>query len=202
MFFFDKLTGYAVGFEGGQLLKTTNSGTNWNNISNSFYNPLYSVYFTSQDTGYAVGGNGMNSGTLIKTFNGGNTWSQATTSVQTFNCIQFPDANTGYAVGTNGTILKYTTIVGLNEDLTEKSMLQIYPNPNNGTMSLSYDLGENEEGTFDISDLTGRIVFSEKIIGGKNILPINTSQLEAGVYFYQAIMGNKKIAGDRIVIIK
>ena len=60
-------TGWIVG-DIGQILKTTNGGTNWNaqvNPSPGF--PLYAIEFIGADTGWIVGGTGK----LYKTVNGG-----------------------------------------------------------------------------------------------------------------------------------
>jgi hypothetical protein len=62
-------TGYIVGW--GNLVKTTDGGTTWNDISTSLIqnNGLYSMDFTDENTGYACGENGV----IIKTTNGGTT---------------------------------------------------------------------------------------------------------------------------------
>ncbi len=73
--FVNSLTGFALGTPyappilPNRILKTTNSGSNW------FIDTLFSsigqftsIFFTDQNTGYAVGGNGV----IIKTTNGGN----------------------------------------------------------------------------------------------------------------------------------
>ncbi|MEP7168588.1 MAG: YCF48-related protein [Bacteroidota bacterium] len=62
-------TGYIVGW--GNLVKTTNGGATWNDITTSQIqnNSLYSMDFTDDNTGYACGGNGV----IIKTVNGGTT---------------------------------------------------------------------------------------------------------------------------------
>ncbi len=82
-------------------------------------NPLYSVYFTDEDTGYVAGVGG----TIIKTTDAGESWtilSSGTTN--SLYSIYFTDANTGYAVGVGGTILKnrdnlpYLTLIANPEE--------------------------------------------------------------------------------------
>ena len=51
----------------GTILKTTNGGENWGAQISGCSNNLYSVYFTDNQTGWAVGGYG----TILKTTNGG-----------------------------------------------------------------------------------------------------------------------------------
>jgi hypothetical protein len=84
----------------------------------------------------------------------------------------------------------------------EDKLCRIYPNPCDDNFYIDYEILESEIGILKIFDITGRDVFSEPLKGGKNTLLINASELEAGVYFYQALVGNKKIAADKIVVIK
>ncbi|MEO5572844.1 MAG: YCF48-related protein [Bacteroidia bacterium] len=60
-------TGYIVGW--GNLIKTTDGGATWNNITSSLIqnSGLYSMDFTDENTGYACGQYGV----IIKTTNGG-----------------------------------------------------------------------------------------------------------------------------------
>jgi len=170
--------------------------------------------------GYSYNGSMYNNTALVRYNSNGtidNTFGTNGKSVTTIG--NYDNGASSMALQTDGKIIisGWTTNSGDNEmtvarlmatgttdytSFSKNNTILVFPNPNNGTMSLSYNLDENEEGTFGICDLTGRIVFSEKVIGGKNTLPINASQLEAGVYFYQAVVGNNKIAGDKIVVIK
>jgi len=94
VFFIDINTGYTVGYAGGTILKTTNGGINWINISigGSGFN---SVYFI-QNTGYVVG----NSGIIYKTINAGLSWvSQTSGTPFHLYSVFFVDVNTGYITG-------------------------------------------------------------------------------------------------------
>lgn len=98
-------TGYAVG--GGDILKTTNGGTNWARLNFSASLDLSAVYFTSRDSGVAVG----RSAQLIRTTDGGKTWNTPATSFDSliqFQSVFFLDHSTGFAGGTNGSIFKTT----------------------------------------------------------------------------------------------
>ena len=106
MWFFDSNNGIAVG--GGDIgsgmiiLKTTDGGTNWNvQYETSYSAILSSVFFTDNNTGYAVG-----SYAILKTTDGGNTW-VGMNSISDNNCAYFFDANTGFVAGKSG-ILKTT----------------------------------------------------------------------------------------------
>ena len=54
----------------GKILKTTNGGENWISQNSGTSKRLTSVYFTDNQTGWAVGWNG----TILKTINGGVTF--------------------------------------------------------------------------------------------------------------------------------
>ena len=105
VFFPTDQVGYVVQ-ENGYLLKTTNGGTNWNNIGPHYFSGPF--WFTSIDTGYAVGVGG-----ILKTVNGGLTWVDNFTDSISISAIHFPTKNIGYAQCWNFTydsILIYKTI--------------------------------------------------------------------------------------------
>ncbi|MBA4410158.1 MAG: YCF48-related protein [Bacteroidota bacterium] len=90
----------------------------WSRLTSGTINDLYSVYFTSTNTGYAVGGS-SNGQIILKTINGGTSWAPQTSNIHTLYqvyftlfSVYFPDAITGYAVGGDGSpsqmILKTT----------------------------------------------------------------------------------------------
>jgi len=83
MTFTDSLTGYGITGDGtvgdtNYILKTTNSGNNWNIIF-SVYRDLSRVIFINGLTGFVSGGFNASGGYLIKTNDGGNSWIQINT---------------------------------------------------------------------------------------------------------------------------
>jgi hypothetical protein len=84
----------------------------------------------------------------------------------------------------------------------ENSSVQVIPNPNNGNMTVSYDVPEGQTGLFTLYDITGRQLMNFVMFSGKNSFAINGSNLNKGIYFYKAIAGNKLIGTDKIVVIK
>jgi photosystem II stability/assembly factor-like uncharacterized protein len=87
------------------FLKSTDRGVTWVTKSMSSYAAdLMDVYFTSPDSGFAVGGNGApnetSNGIILHTTDGGATWQNVFTSSQVGEwCwkINFPSKNVGYA---------------------------------------------------------------------------------------------------------
>ena len=76
----------------------------------------------------------------------------------------------------------------------------LYPNPNNGEMILTYHL--EESGTMAIYDLTGKRITQYALSSKNNKLNINEHSLQAGVYFYTIAVNNKIVKQDKLVIIK
>ncbi len=109
-------TGFII--KSGKLYKTNDYGLNWYKV----YDKVYSggnILFTSQDTGYVVGGGiddcdpgpcnfPFNHGAIIKTTDGGESWQKLSFFNDTLNIISasFIDNNFGYCFSSNNTIQK------------------------------------------------------------------------------------------------
>ncbi|WP_181307541.1 YCF48-related protein [Rufibacter sp. XAAS-G3-1] len=94
-------TGYIVTYW-GKVAKTTDAGKTWIVLNQATSKPLWDVFFTDSNIGYAVGGDGVSS-LILKTLNGGGTWTVQTTTPSTtsnHNAVYFTDANTGYCGNT------------------------------------------------------------------------------------------------------
>jgi photosystem II stability/assembly factor-like uncharacterized protein len=95
------LVGYVVGSGmdslggiSGLIAKTTDGGATWQKQSIPIIGVLNSVYFTDDNTGYAVGA----AGAALKTTDGGATWTPMTVSgTDVLNYVRFPgNGQTGY----------------------------------------------------------------------------------------------------------
>lgn len=110
-------TGFAVGY-GNRMIKTTNSGNNWFNISifpNTAEN-LNSVWFTNENSGWMCSTND----TLYQTTNSGVTWSRQMKFQSDGQKIFFIDSNTGWILAQPR--LYKTTDAGLNWTLINTQM--------------------------------------------------------------------------------
>jgi len=116
IYFPDKNTGYAVGFDprGGicYFLKSTDAGNNWTRMNDTLHYELQSVYFTDADTGYITGierfPNSYNLySDILKTTDGGKSWKVVKkVSGVTLYSLRFLDEKNGYAAGSKGTLIK------------------------------------------------------------------------------------------------
>ncbi|TVL97673.1 MAG: hypothetical protein CV087_22110 [Candidatus Brocadia sp. WS118] len=85
MYFFDKDTGWIVGMSSvGDIVYTTNGGTNWVVQTTPSKAYLEDIYFVNTKTGYAVGKetkSGQDVPVIFKTINGGQQWVRQTSPV-------------------------------------------------------------------------------------------------------------------------
>lgn len=93
-------------FIGGEILRTSNGGINWQQVLVDTNMRTSGFYFLNENTGFAVGGTFATHGSIFKTSNGGINWVNITP--QNFSMflhnIQFLDMLTGYAGGKFGVI--------------------------------------------------------------------------------------------------
>src|SRR5438874_2648949 len=100
----DASTMVAVG-ELGTIVRTTDGGHRWTQISSGTTRNLRGVSFAGPNAGTAVGA----SGTILRSTDAGATWTaQVSGTTWDLNGVSFTDANTGTAVGSAGTILRTT----------------------------------------------------------------------------------------------
>lgn len=86
----------------GCVLKSTNGGTTWSNVTSSSMTSMYSVNFYTSTNGVASGYGGK----IFYTTDGGANWTQATVNFGTINSsgviismVQMASATVGYATG-------------------------------------------------------------------------------------------------------
>lgn len=177
VYFTNTDTGYAVGFCGNSVLKTTDGGVTWTNQISVSSGSLHSVHFPDPNVGFTVGWDGE----IIRTLNSGTTWDFLTSGTSNqLNSVFFINADTGYVVGNNGIILKTENgggfPVGIDSHNPIADFLNIYPNPTNGIFTLETSLS----GHLTLMDLKGLIIREEDVIGGKSSIDIRP--LTSGVY--------------------
>jgi len=108
--FINTTTGYAIVGWHDSFLKTTDGGENWSVVETGTSSYQFSMHFTTVDTGFIAGDNGI----ILMTSNAGEGWTDvASPTTQALYSIDFPDSQTGFAAGASGTVVK-TTDGGLN----------------------------------------------------------------------------------------
>jgi photosystem II stability/assembly factor-like uncharacterized protein len=114
-------TGFAVGY-GNRMIKTTNSGNNWFNISifSNTAQDLNSVWFNNENTGWMCSTND----TLYHTTNSALTWNRQMKLQSDGQKIFFIDSNTGWILAQPR--LYKTTDAGLNWAVVNTQMGQYF----------------------------------------------------------------------------
>ena len=189
------------------LLRTTNSGVNWINLSAGTSNPLNSVYYVGNTSVYAAGING----TILKSTNGGVNWhGQNSGTNNILHCIYFVNLNTGYVVGVSGTILKTTDggeLVGIkpiSEEIPQKFFLsQNYPNPFNPATKIKFSIPDVRSSNLDVRlviyDIMGKEAASlvkEKLSPGNYEIVWDAGNYSSGIYFYKLIVTSPDKSGE------
>lgn len=78
----------------------------------------------------------------------------------------------------------------------------LYPNPNDGTMELDYNLEENKSCSLEIYSITGQPISKFNLRQGQNTLKINETKLSNGIYFYCIFVNDRIVKRDKLVILK
>ena len=79
---------------------------------------------------------------------------------------------------------------------------KLYPNPNNGNMTLEYKLEEKETGVFGIYSIQGKAIKKYTLNISNTSITIDQSQLAAGAYFWGVKVNEKLVKMDKLIIIK
>jgi hypothetical protein len=132
-----------------------------------------------------------------------------TLTVDTVNisCSYFPVSDSIVILPIHQTTISDSTLcfsaTGIkNEQQPIATDVSVYPNPNNGNMTVAYKIPANTTGSFELYDIIGKKLLSSPLYEGKNTFNISATMVNAGIYFYRITAGNKLIAADKIVVIK
>ncbi|MFH0758479.1 MAG: YCF48-related protein, partial [Bacteroidota bacterium] len=102
--FLDAENGWIAGWS-GDILKTTDGGTTWNELTSGTTESLKDVFFTDSYTGWIVGESGL----ILKTTDGGTSWNElASGATEDLEAVHFVDDQNGWAAGDNKIILHTT----------------------------------------------------------------------------------------------
>ena len=78
--------------------------------------------------------------------------------------------------------------------------LKLFPNPNDGNMTASYTLKQNDKALFTIYDVMGKEMNDYKLNSSSDKLEIKDLHLKNGIYFYRVIVNDRVVKSDKIVI--
>ncbi|MFK7772267.1 MAG: FG-GAP-like repeat-containing protein [Saprospiraceae bacterium] len=82
-------------------------------------------------------------------------------------------------------------------DISKSDLIDIFPNPNDGNFSIDLKFEVTETVTYNLSDMTGKMVIENQLT--QKINPLNLSHLPKGIYALQIIHG-KNIYQGKVVL--
>ncbi len=183
------------------LYFTTNSGLNWNLISN-FTGSIMDAYFTDSNLGYAVTKTGESVYQLVKTINHGQSWNLE------MNIGILPAETYGYSghvlhgngniilVVSDSTVYHRTEITGtgeVNTQIPNRFVLkQNYPNPFNPATVIKYFIPKQTMVKIKIYDINGKKInelINSSQTAGNHEVTFNGTNLSSGTYFYKIEAG-------------
>jgi hypothetical protein len=109
--------------------------------------------------------------------------------------IEYPNA---CPVINSGAGAKVENTAGLTNTTTNQT-INLYPNPNNGTMTLEYNI--TKDAYLEISNTNGTLVGKYTLSSSGNKLDIKNDNLSSGIYLYR-VVNDAVLKTGRIVIIK
>jgi hypothetical protein len=88
------------------------------------------------------------------------------------------------------------------QGLAETALFAVYPNPNNGQMTLGYTLEQGESGIVELSDLLGHQVFMQPLATNASTKAISVDGISPGLYILTVRVNDVIRLSERISIIK
>ncbi len=124
-------------------------------------------------------------------------------SLYNFNAALFAAGTFTNAGGTPANnIAQWRTPLGINNLQMEKGQVSVFPNPNNGGFTLTYQLQTGQTGEFTIYNMLGEKLAEYTLDANSDKMNINASTLSEGIYLYRISVDNNIVKRDKIVIIK
>lgn len=126
-----------------------------------------------------------------------------TTILSSQSCPTPVNPNTGSKISTQN-IDYYIINISSASGIQQTSFIQninISPNPASNNINLSYKILKNDNLTFQLKDITGKIILIKKIEAhtGENNINIDVSDVENGIYIY-SLFNQQEIIGNKILI--
>jgi hypothetical protein len=85
------------------------------------------------------------------------------------------------------------------KQLEENESVKLYPNPTEGTITIEYEVGEDENTTFELTDLLGKKQFRSQLSVGNNH-QLNLEQMQSGLYIYRLSLNNEIVETGKLIL--
>lgn len=113
-----------------------------------------------------------------------------------------PNGKVFFIVQEQNTANRSLNTANENEPIRAVDNFILYPNPNNGSMSLFYELKNSESATLTIFDVNGKQVYNTQLFNSLNRLEIVIKELMEGIYYYKVESKGGILKADKLIIIK
>ena len=103
---------------------------------------------------------------------------------QTSFCLDLADNTWYYRTGTPVVRLNFDPTIGLQENSSSFKVGNVFPNPVDGEATLKVFMNNAQQMSLTITDLSGRIVYSENktLQQGENNIVLDSKNLNSGIY--------------------
>ncbi len=187
----------------GQILKTTNFGNSWIDISSDLPKiPVSDVFVDADESGVMYLGNDFG---VYRTTNSGGSWQRMNNGIPFLPVTEFNLFSSGgikllraatYGRGVFELNLNQPIFVneqGLNAP-AQFELLQNYPNPFNPDTKISFRLPADSKVTLTVYNLSGkeisRLVSSRNMKAGNHSVKFSAGDLSSGIYIYRLTAGD------------
>jgi len=185
--------------EKGIIKSSVDGGLTWNKKLGDTIQFLNDITFIDSNNGWAVG----DSGTILHTSDGGNNWEfQESGTIADLNSVYFVDENYGWICGDSSIILHTDNggTVGLIESLSNTSKLEVYPNPSNSQVTITFKIEQKGSIILSILNSSGQEV--KQISSGikdSGKIELDCSKFSSGIYLIN-LQTEKGILTEKLII--
>ena len=212
IFFVDAATGYAA-MDRGNMMKTTDGGESWTDLSTFNNFDLLDLEFVTADSGFVAG----RSGTVLTTTDGGDTFSSVFLEItnQDIFSIDMLNSKQGWMAGENGFFVSTANGGGIATSIegngptaqtvpSEIKLSQNYPNPFNPSTTITYAVPVRSNVSLRVFNMLGQnvatLVNNESKSAGQHSIRFDAGNLASGIYLYRLTVGGHTLSRQLTLI--
>lgn len=187
-----------TGFLGGgfgTILGTTDGGASW--VTETVDAPdsnIFDISFANATLGWAV----ADTGKILHTMDAGVTWNTEFTASNPLRSVCFSSgSNVGYAVGDSGTLLKYSSSLGIEQQPSAVGFT-IYPNPSQDTVNINLVNAVSGVKSVSVYNLLGQLIKTNTFSSDTDV-SISRDNLPAGIYVVTLTQGSEVLGSTKII---
>ncbi len=178
------------------LYRTTNGGAAWDTLhltflSSAMQSGLQILAYPDEKRLMISGGT---SGQIHRSDDRGSSWVLEKDTITPLTCLCRTPTDGAFALGNGGLALHLVSVISGNEDVITMPQLHIYPNPTDGSASVSLPLGTL---MMTVRDMAGRVIVQRSVIGHDRTQIMG---LAPGLYSVETISSNANTNFGRLMV--